>query len=129
MKASELRIGNWIYLPSKSKKYQISSGHDIEEIEGSDDARPIPLTPEWLERFGFVGGHDGCYDLNQQLIDMGGIGSVDSDLTLIKSPDVPNFYTVWLGVRDVNLRYVHQLQNLYFALTGEELTIKEPVEK
>lgn len=23
-----------------------------------------------------------------------------------------------------NLEYVHQLQNLYFALTGEELTIK-----
>lgn len=25
------------------------------------------------------------------------------------------------------IEYVHQLQNLYFALTGEELTIKEPV--
>jgi hypothetical protein len=24
----------------------------------------------------------------------------------------------------INIRYVHQLQNLYFALTGEELTIK-----
>jgi hypothetical protein len=24
-----------------------------------------------------------------------------------------------------NIMYVHQLQNLYFALTGEELTIKE----
>ena len=25
----------------------------------------------------------------------------------------------------VNVKYVHQLQNLYFALTGEELILKE----
>jgi hypothetical protein len=27
----------------------------------------------------------------------------------------------WL---DIEIKYVHQLQNLYFALTGEELEIK-----
>ncbi len=26
---------------------------------------------------------------------------------------------------NIKIKYVHQLQNLYFALTGEELTIKE----
>ena len=26
--------------------------------------------------------------------------------------------------KNINIKYVHQLQNLYFALTGEELTIK-----
>lgn len=25
----------------------------------------------------------------------------------------------------ISIKYVHQLQNLYFALTGKELTIKE----
>ncbi|HEY0056868.1 MAG TPA: hypothetical protein VGB63_16070 [Pedobacter sp.] len=30
--------------------------------------------------------------------------------------------------RDFNIQYAHQLQNLYFALTGEELTIKKPDE-
>jgi len=25
---------------------------------------------------------------------------------------------------DLNIKYVHQLQNLYFSLTGEELEIK-----
>lgn len=28
-----------------------------------------------------------------------------------------------------NIDYLHQLQNLYFALTGEELEIKEPVKQ
>ena len=42
-------------------------------------------------------------------------------------------HTVWLCnelfMRDKNgiiIRYVHQLQNLYFALTGSELTFKTP---
>ena len=44
MKSQELRIGNWIHLPSKDKEYQISSGHDIDEIENSGDAEGIPIT-------------------------------------------------------------------------------------
>ena len=27
-------------------------------------------------------------------------------------------------IRWIKIKYVHQLQNIYFALTGEELTIK-----
>jgi len=36
-----------------------------------------------------------------------------------KHNNIPN-EQIW-----VNIKHVHQLQNLYFALTGEELTIKE----
>ena len=118
MKASELRIGNWIYLPSKSKKYQISSGHDIEEIEGSDDARPIPLTPEWLERFGFERVlHDERDWYNYPLGLINPLNNYEDHGYMMA------------GEFDLDIRYVHQLQNLFFALTGEELTINEPVEK
>jgi len=37
--------------------------------------------------------------------------------------------TAWIstieGSTAVNIKYVHQLQNLYFALTGEELTLNK----
>ncbi len=36
-----------------------------------------------------------------------------------KHNNIPN-EQIW-----VNIKHVHQLQNLYFALTGKELTIKE----
>jgi hypothetical protein len=51
MKASELRIGNWI-----------KDGHDIEQItsdhmiclhSGRCEFDQIPLTEEWLLKFGF----------------------------------------------------------------------------
>ena len=43
------------------------------------------------------------------------------------SDESVEFKKVYLTVNkmDIICEYVHQLQNLYFALTGEELTIKE----
>lgn len=80
----------------------------------------IPLTPEWLERSGFrkdMGGGGGLlefengficfYDMNNPLVGYSGVSD-----ELINGGPIHN------------LNYVHQLQNLYFALTGEELTIK-----
>jgi hypothetical protein len=35
------------------------------------------------------------------------------------------FTVIYNGITKVKVKYVHQLQNLHYALTGEELEIKE----
>ncbi len=95
MKANELRIGNWVsYL-----------GNPIQMNLGwfTHDLQPIPLTPEIMVMAGFGKGGEGFYYKN-------GI-EYNLDEQLLE------------GIGDVPLQYVHQLQNLYFALTGQELTI------
>lgn len=77
------------------------------------DLCPIDLTEEWLEKLGF--------DFDGYTYNMGKL-SINH-----KSADRPKgrvYYNSW-AVSEKRPEFVHQLQNLYFALAGEELTIKE----
>jgi hypothetical protein len=74
--------------------------------------KPIPLTEEWLLKFGFVKIYNCIYE-----IEMDG-HVIEFDLRFRKM-------SVYFGDILLQLKYVHELQNLYFALTSEELTIKE----
>lgn len=71
----------------------------------------IPLTEEWLLKFGFVLNDDGG--------DMKGNDRFWSRPGFLGSLSIPNLKHSTTGLY---IRHVHQLQNLYFALTGEELT-------
>ena len=71
-----------------------------------DDLKPIPLTEEWLLKFGF--DNLGAYGW--------GISYFH-----IRFRNIHKFYFP-IENRIVRIEYVHQLQNLYFALTGKELT-------
>jgi len=120
MKATELRIGNLVYYMNEHNPVEIS-GIDRKQIHADGDwdyiseHKPIPLTEEWLERFGFNKLSDiwefwknSGWDLRQHKLE--------------------NNWWLFYNGQDldcVRIDYVHQLQNLYFALTGEELTIKE----
>jgi len=106
MKANELRIGNFIY----NERNEIFKVNWITEmIESQSNA--IPLTEEWLLNFGFD-KLPNCWD---------------NDIFHLSEWD--NYPMNWCVVMNKNnavlilkLKHVHQLQNLYFALTGEELT-------
>jgi hypothetical protein len=119
MKANELRIGNKFYLPNG--KVGTISYHEIRLMIVALDKpnyQPIPLTEEWLVKFGFVvEGDDLCLDAGR-LIFMW--YNDDEFVHLI------NFLNLQVKRTDtiLSIQYVHQLQNLYFALTGEELTFK-----
>jgi len=110
MKASELRIGNWLY-SGITKEDFIIDGYDILNIDEGDDegkTKPIKLTEEWLVKFGFEPDKDNADFLNKE------------ELTLAHHP---KGFIGWhkghaLGIV---IKHVHSLQNLYFALTGEEL--------
>lgn len=110
MEAKELRIGNLVNRDGKN--IVINSGYEIDNYEGQ--YKPIPLTEEWLLKFGFeiklkLSGHNGFY-LN--------------GFYIIKSNYVFELLIEGSSVILSKIKFVHQLQNLYFALTGQELTIK-----
>jgi len=120
MNANELRLTNWvsskvhkglnteIFSLLSHNKVKLGANplaiYDVEEIEG------IPLSEEWLLKLGFEKEND------------------------FKHPNAPMYFinvrgklTCFLhNLSHGNIKYVHQLQNLYFALTGEELTIHTP---
>jgi hypothetical protein len=105
MKASELRIGNLVYLPSKAI-YSVDFLY--KNYEMLNVWEPIPITEEWLLKFSFKNNELVCNHLI--FIWFGDHVGIKGMLGLIKP---------WSCV------YVHQLQNLYFALTGEELIYKK----
>ena len=118
MKANELRLGNLIYdIPERGGKI-ISVNKVWIDDDGEclyfDLCNPIPLTEEWLVKFGFEYIND--YWLHDEFdfdIVMHGHGYVFADI----SEDSGRYFA------HGKFQYVHQLQNLYFALTGKELTI------
>lgn len=118
MKTSELRIGNLVM-----------DGKDIEQVNArmidmlvktEADFDSIPLTEEWLIKFGF-----------SREIKVGSEMGTDGVEFRVYHFDVLTFNTNhgwWYKVQRINdtpLEYVHQLQNFYFALTGEELKQQE----
>ena len=71
---------------------------------------PIPLTKEWLELLGFKKHHFLGYSNGRLFIDM--VGN-------------PTFFAFEVNYHHkfVVIKFVHQLQNLYFAITGDELQL------
>ena len=126
MKASELRIGNLV-TPCGNKPYRVESvdndGCMIVPVDNSElvdfdyecDLEPIPLTEEWLVKFGFE-YKDGYLTLE--------LGYFSGSNFIYWIGDVLNLFCKSGMMLTNNIKYVHQLQNLYFALTGEELKIK-----
>jgi hypothetical protein len=123
MKPQELHIGNWVHLKDKGN-YQIDSGHDIDEIlthEGTDYCTGIPLTEEWLHKFGFE--NIGTDDYHSKPLYKKDGCEWNYCLSGYFSQYFCEGHSEPAIVGDIE--YIHQLQNLYFALTGTELTIKE----
>jgi hypothetical protein len=110
MKAKELRIGNLTYrIEVKNKNNTVIDDitiYDMERIQEVHDKtftyEPIPLTEEWLLRFNWNGYNPMRFNHNFE-IDKQGRLYCNSDY------------------KGVNVNYVHQLQNLYFALNNKEL--------
>lgn len=135
MKANELRIGNLVWLKCHHHPVSVEQIYkddidelvwiatDLHEGESLEDYDPIPLTEEWLVKFGFetvsygfmfpkIEGSEYHRKIGRWITKK----SFQEDV-LLEHP-----FLRYDGLCDVH--YVHQLQNLYFALTGEELTLK-----
>jgi hypothetical protein len=123
MKANELRIGNYL-------KHKITleilgeEPNDVFAVNhimlrdcfhyGEDWAfEGIPLTEEWLVKFGFERtGYENLFLSNGKL-----------DISGDPEQDIPFGLRINNSI-DVYFEHVHTFQNFYYALIGEELTIK-----
>lgn len=123
MKATELRIGNYyqyagnggiIYTQVQAIKY--NQFGLLSDFNGTnfEICKPIELTEEWLSNFGFEFSRDPESNYYEKTFDFTAFYKVVIERKI--GSDVFCFSTT-------QLIYVHQLQNLYFALTGEELTL------
>lgn len=112
IQSNELRIGNLVYEEAYQGKEMkvIAISLLINPPNSEQFMYPILLTEEWLLRFGYIKGAGvrwagkGTFDLFEYR----------NEFT----------YKVSDGV-ELIIKTVHQLQNLFYALTGDELVIKE----
>lgn len=125
MKANELRIGNLIYdctnATGSCNEVAVTWKYLRAIEEGWYNCKPIPLTEEWLLKVGFE--YSALYE-NYRI-------AYHSEFTYYHSVRIRYgkfFYSNDYSDADCyvirDIEYVHQLQNLHFALTGEELEIK-----
>lgn len=128
MNVQELRIGNWIDWHSTPGAYtrvnRIATFRQRPLVNNIciEDVKPIELTPEVLQ--GWCGFERRPYDMYSA---RWGIGTNplthDWMLLLIWIHGEPAPFYRNAGHR---ITYLHQLQNLYYALCGTELEVKVP---
>jgi len=114
LKANDLRIGNLIFyqtvdLNTGKNVLEIveATANDIKTQELKPIFLPIPLTEDWLLKFDFY-----VSDVfGQKQYFLSGITIYVNDGKFQHSG------------YDREIKYVHELQNLYFALTQRELTV------
>lgn len=124
MKSTELRIGNLV----KTYSLHIGDYYTVVSIGNSfinrdsvliyEDLHPIPLTEEWLLKFGFSIINENSAGKRYGYV-IGGVFNSGLTFTFWKTTkEAGKFFR-----GDLELKSVHQLQNLYFALTNNELTL------
>lgn len=118
MKAQELRVGNYVQLEDKFIEIDIESfsNKNIMDLPLTEWCQPILLTEDWLLKFGF-------YIVNPSFSNKIYYNKIRPELEIRLSGNEYNLgiESEWLK----EIKYVHELQNLYFVLTGEELNKKE----
>lgn len=134
MNAKELRLGNLVMLGDIVAPVSIielfSHTNAINELN-QDMIDPVPLSKEWLKRLGLIehSVSDFYYiELEEYILQVvvnGFSGTLEKDPKWFISIDTGH------GSQPVTItkRYVHELQNIYHALTGEELPAQKEEKK
>lgn len=129
IKAEELRIGNIIRFPFIDKDVKVIgialTNDNICKIQIETDGspimerepvfEPIPITEEWLRRFWFSMRGGYSYYPNKEIDSFHQITFKDNKIELECEDS-------WYTIDFPFIKYIHQLQNLFFSLTGQELT-------
>lgn len=136
MKPNELRIGNWVFSKTSEANYKVkgikfngelwlkNKDDSFWESNGIKYIEPIPLTEEWLLKFGFIKeaksefyieafspGHPSArFEIEWR-----------NNGLLLKS----RYQESNDDLKMRHIKHVHQLQNLFLCLTGTELELKD----
>ena len=130
MTSNELRIGNLVYVPSGIKKFVCGTTYKnifyTSNLQNSTygqaydyECNPIPLTEEWLLDLGFT-----TIEITEETEETEAV-IFDFKFSFINKTGTEVWFLSYNGELFKELKYVHELQNLYFALTGKELEIEK----
>lgn len=117
MEAKNLRIGNLYQAKSPEKKkyeqpYRLCSFSICQAVNNEIKLKGIPLTNDYLKRLGFTEFDSGAFALENSIY----------TVEFIRN----HWHLLYRSNHVIAqpFRYVHDLQNLFFALTGTELELK-----
>ena len=120
MTANELRVGRWVMGYHDPFQWGLEHFHLLRQADLDELIKaPIPLTEDILLKCGFKRVPKNLYVDN--------LKDLRTAVTYLKGSIIWNESTriVWVGnIALDNIKYLHELQNLYFAITGEELEVK-----
>jgi hypothetical protein len=143
MNAKELRIGNYVHHNTENSKTEFIGNEltvcELTEktittfylnIDGSKQIvrgkaiyLPIPLTERWLQLFGFTKNDYKAGFIGKDFKS----GNMILDFVLSEprtKGEWNHYYTYdFQDYRFKSIEFVHELQNLYFLLTGSELSL------
>lgn len=133
----ELRINNWVnskpvYTRPIDEPIRLDKNTLVSILLDTHigvSYSPIPITEEWLLKFGFIGDHkeyeyfieieDVRNKEEKMKMEITTFGNWEKiEVYLYQERDVENVFFL------KEIKHVHQLQNLYYSLTGKELEIK-----
>ena len=117
---NELRVGNWVLENGRPvqlygvhkkdiKHFWFGNHNEVATLDILDVIEPVLLTPEILYKCGFTK-----------------IRTVWADPERFELEEIyPDKYNFVFGVRKrrLNIRYLHQLQNIYFQIVGKDLIV------
>lgn len=134
---NEIRIGNWFdrggtpedTVAAINTFPEVLIGFSDGDIHPLENLHSIPLSDEWMMKFKF---HKGTCTWGDSyfIIDKNGFSSlfyVEHWTEAEDDSEWKNYWHLKYTLGDFRIKYVHQLQNLFFSLTGEELKLKENV--
>lgn len=128
----EIRSGNWFHHNEEwsnqsegkgAHDFQFDSIHWYWMHEGClslDNIEPIPLSEEWFVKLGFknISGNE-----NYEYWTIGENGYIAGEDLFHAKRQVGNENLFFINIR-YSFKYVHEVQNIYHSLTGQELEIK-----
>jgi len=130
---NELRINNYVYYNNEHNEIGIITKLVTELITDinyvginnridvhylNKHINPIPITEEWLFKFGFKDRSGTLKNKMSYGIEIGKM-----EIAWYRQDNKTRFQTIENGFILKYVNYVHELQNLYYAITKEELIL------
>ena len=124
MKIEELRIGNYIqwnnFTEARIMNYKdFSIVYELLQNEESDSIKPIQTTEEYILRFGFK---EIKNEPRQWFKIKTKKRGVSFEIDIKRKRAILFYHSFFIDIKYP--KYIHELQNAFFAITGTELILK-----
>lgn len=126
----ELRLGNYLLQKTGSRIINVRCTYEHFELmatEGTKNLYPVVLKPEYLEKCGFLENKEYALlpDARQFILVVPIMGSNINEIHAFIKNNKECFGRAALNGLPAsnNFYHLHQLQNLFFALSGQELPV------